>query len=89
MSKAIVLGGLLSLANLALLWALMTRLMTQGGKKARFVAFGFFLKEVGLMAVLWVALSKLGSHPVGLLVGFGVPLMACILYGIFEGFHKA
>jgi hypothetical protein len=63
--------------------------MVQGGKRGRFVAFGFFLKEIGLIAVLWMALYKLGSHPVGFLIGFSVPLVVGLIYGIFEGFNKA
>lgn len=77
------------MVNLTLLWGLVARMTAQGGKRGRWVALGFFLKEVGLLAVLWVFLSKVGSHPLGFLIGFSIPLVVGLLYGIMEGINKA
>lgn len=81
-------GSVLSLLNLVLLRSFVARLMGGKAKAGRVVAFGFLLKELGMMGCVGFALLKLRLHPAGFLVGFSLPVAGGVLYGLLEGLKK-
>jgi len=78
-------GFFISLLNTLVLVRLVKKILSDGQCSRWGVGFTFFLKELLLIIITALIILKSNVSPVGFILGFSLPFLGVIAYGIIDG----